>query len=112
MSTVYYHCVVSRSDGCRETATGRDGAREPNQPTKAQIDDTPKPINDPKEAANGKSQNKMVVDCYKKLDSSEVKAVEWRRKLGGMLMSILTKDQKDLRRKMTLIIRFPFVPDT
>jgi hypothetical protein len=29
------------------------------------------------------------VDCYKKLEPDEAKAVDWRRKLGGMLMHLL-----------------------
>lgn len=58
------------------------------------MDDTPKATNDPKDPA----QLRYVVDCYKKLDDKDLKAVEWRRKLGGMLMSILTKDNKELKR--------------
>lgn len=29
------------------------------------------------------------VDCYKKLEVDEAKHVDWRRKLGGMLMHLL-----------------------
>ncbi len=49
--------------------------KEVNQPTAAQMSDTPD--------ASG------VVDCYKKLEPDEAKAVDWRRKLGGMLMHLL-----------------------
>ncbi|KAK2627674.1 hypothetical protein QTJ16_002320 [Diplocarpon rosae] len=108
MGAVYYPCAISRSDGCRETATGRNGSKEPNQPTAAQMDDTPKQKNDPKDATNGQSQPKLVVDCYKKLDDKDLKAVEWRRKLGGMLMSILvTKENKDLKRRNWILKELP-----
>ncbi|EKD17436.1 transcription-silencing protein Clr2 [Drepanopeziza brunnea f. sp. 'multigermtubi' MB_m1] len=103
MGTVYYPCAVSRSDGCRETATGRDGSKEPNTPTANQKDDTPKATNDPKDPG----QLKYVVDCYKKLDDNDLKAIEWRRKLGGMLMSILTKDNKELKRRNWILKELP-----
>lgn len=51
------------------------GVKELNQPTPAQLDDTP--------------DKDGMVDCYKKLDPDEPKAIDWRRKIGGMLMHLL-----------------------
>ncbi|KAE8443425.1 hypothetical protein EG329_001906 [Mollisiaceae sp. DMI_Dod_QoI] len=70
----YYPLIVCRSDGQLEVIT-RSGVKELNQPTAAQLNDTPD--------ANGN------VDCYKRLEHDEAKAVDWKRKLGGMLMHLL-----------------------
>ncbi|CAG8977972.1 hypothetical protein HYALB_00001853 [Hymenoscyphus albidus] len=68
---LYYPITIVRSDGLFAVPT-RSGTSEPNEPTAAQQDDTP--------------DSKGMVDCYKRLDPEEPKAVDWRRKLGGMLM--------------------------
>ena len=70
----YYPLICHRTDGQFEVAT-RSGVKEVNQPTAEQMNDTPD--------ANGN------VDCYKKLDTEDAKHVDWRRKLGGMLMHLL-----------------------
>ncbi|KAN0096637.1 Transcription-silencing protein Clr2 domain containing protein [Hyaloscypha variabilis] len=70
----YFPLICHRTDGQFEVAT-RNGAKEVNQPTAEQMNDTPD--------ANGN------VDCYKKLEIDEAKHVDWRRKLGGMLMHLL-----------------------
>ena len=70
----YFPVTICRSDGQPEIIT-KGGVIELNQPTPAQLSDTPD--------ANGN------VDCYKKLGPEETKAVDWRRKLGGMLMNLL-----------------------
>lgn len=67
----YYPVTVCRSDGQVEIIT-TSGIREHNRPTQEQLSDTPD--------ANGN------VDCYKRLDEDDPKAIDWRRKLGGMLM--------------------------
>lgn len=67
----YYPLTILRSDGQLEVIT-KMGAREVNQPTAAQLNDTP--------------DKDGMVDCYKKLDHDEPKAIDWRRKIGGMLM--------------------------
>lgn len=69
----YYPITICRSDGLLEVKT--KGITELNQPTTPQLDDTP--------------DNDGNVDCYKKLESDEPKAVDWRRKLGGMMMHVL-----------------------
>lgn len=66
----YFPVAVSRSDGVLE-ATTKTGSKELNQPTADQLKE---------EAVQGK------VDCYRRLDHDEPKAVDWRRKVGGMLM--------------------------
>ncbi|QSZ34388.1 hypothetical protein DSL72_005980 [Monilinia vaccinii-corymbosi] len=70
----FHPVIICRSDGQLET-TAKTGAKELNQPTPAQLDD--------KEDAEGN------VDCYKKLEDDEPKAIDWRRKIGGMLMHYL-----------------------
>jgi hypothetical protein len=70
----YWPLTICRSDGQFEVLT-KANVKEVNQPTVAQMDDTPD--------ANGN------VDCYKKLEPDDAKAVDWRRKLGGMLMHLL-----------------------
>ena len=69
----YYPLLICRSDGQFEVAT-RSNVKEVNQPTAQQMDDTPD--------ANGN------VDCYRKLEVDDAKHVDWRRKLGGMLMHL------------------------
>lgn len=70
----FYPLTVCRSDGQLEIIL-KGGGREPNEPTAAQINDTPK--------SDG------TVDCYRKLEESDEKVLEWRRKLGGMTMRLL-----------------------
>lgn len=70
----YYPLTIERSDGQLEVIT-KMGVRELNQPTAAQLNDTP--------------DKDGMVDCYKKLDPGEPKAIDWRRKIGGMLMHLL-----------------------
>ncbi|KAF4632327.1 hypothetical protein G7Y89_g5800 [Cudoniella acicularis] len=70
----YYPITICRSDGQLAIAT-KGGLKELNQPTPQQQSDV--------QDANGN------VDCYKRLDPDEPKAVDWRRKLGAMLMHFL-----------------------
>ncbi len=70
----YYPLLICRSDGQTEVAT-RSNVKEANQPTAQQMDDTPD--------TNGN------IDCYRKLEVDDAKHVDWRRKLGGMLMHLL-----------------------
>ncbi|KAK0120557.1 hypothetical protein ONS96_010761 [Cadophora gregata f. sp. sojae] len=103
-SNTWYQCWATRSDGCRETFTGRDGARELNEPSAAQMDDTPKPPKNSKEAA----PKFLIMDYYKKLDPKDAKAMEWRRKLGGMMMTIMVpEDNKTLKRRKWILKEFP-----
>ncbi|KAL2070323.1 hypothetical protein VTL71DRAFT_13349 [Oculimacula yallundae] len=103
-STTWYHCWTTRSDGCKETFTGRDGARELNEPSLAQMDDTPKAPKNSKEAA----PKFLIMDYYKKLDPKDAKAVEWRRKLGGMMMNIMVPEEnKALKRRKWILKELP-----
>jgi hypothetical protein len=70
----YYPVKCHRSDGQLEIIT-KSGFKELNQPTAAQLDSKP--------------DKDGMVDCYKRLDPNEPKAVDWRRKIGGMLMHLL-----------------------
>jgi len=70
----YWPFTIVRSDGQLEVVT-RVGIKELNQPTAAQLNGTPD--------ANGN------VDCYRKIEPDDAKAVDWRRKLGGMYMHLL-----------------------
>lgn len=68
----YIPIYIARSDGKRETISPKTRKKEPNSPTEAQQDDRP--------------DSKGIVDFYKELDIGDAKEVDWRRKLGGMLM--------------------------
>jgi hypothetical protein len=70
----HFPVTICRSDGQTEVIT-KTGIQELNRPTAAQL--------------NGAPDAEGNVDCYKKLDYDEPKAVDWRRKLGGMLMHLL-----------------------
>jgi hypothetical protein len=67
----YYPITVHRSDGVFSITT-KSGVNESNEPTAAQQNDSP--------------DSKGNVDCYKRLDAEEPKAIDWRRKLAGMLI--------------------------
>lgn len=67
----YYPLYVLRSDGVTESRSSK-GAVEKNEPTKDQLDATPD--------RNG------VSDFYREVVEGEAKEIDWRRKLGGMLM--------------------------
>jgi hypothetical protein len=86
----YYPVHILRSDGLTEVTT-KAGVTELNQPTSAQLSDTPD--------ANGN------VDCYKRLEPDNPKAVDWNRKLGGMLMHLLGgKDHSGMNKSNALRI--------
>lgn len=70
----YYPLTVARSDG-EPTVPTKQGVKEPNQPTEEQMSDKP-------DVAGN-------VDCYKKLGIEDAKHIDWRRKLGGMMMHLL-----------------------
>lgn len=69
----YYPVTVCRSDGLLEVATNH--GMELNQPTPNQLNDKP--------------DEKGNVNYYRRLSESDAKAIDWRRKIGGMLMNIL-----------------------
>lgn len=69
----YYPVTICRSDGQLEVVT-KNGI-ELNQPTPTQLDDKP--------------DAKGNVDYYRRLSDIDAKAIDWRRKIGGMLMHIL-----------------------
>jgi hypothetical protein len=83
----YFPVTVCRSDGLLEITT-RLGAKELNRPTPTQLDETPD--------ADG------MVDCYRLLDISETKVVDWKRKLGGMLMRLLGGKEHAGMRNLSL----------
>src|ERR1700709_1472055 len=70
----YFPITICRSDGLLEITT-KLGVEELNRPTPEQLNETP--------------DNEGMVDCYRELDINEAKVVDWRRKLGGMLMRLL-----------------------
>ncbi|KAL3427368.1 transcription-silencing protein clr2 [Phlyctema vagabunda] len=70
----YRQIISARSDGLLEVAT-KTGTIEENRPTSAQRDARP--------SATG------VVNCYKRLEPDDPKAIDWRRKLGGMCKDVL-----------------------
>jgi hypothetical protein len=70
----YESISIVRTDGQFKIIT-KSGDVEMNQPTQDQLDDTPD--------AHG------MISKYRPLDSGETKALDWRRKLGGMLVQLL-----------------------
>ncbi|TAQ83995.1 hypothetical protein B7494_g7678 [Chlorociboria aeruginascens] len=83
----YYPLTVLRSDGLFEVLLA--GKKELNQPTPKQLDSTPD--------ANG------LVDYYRKVDKDDLKAVDWRRKLGTLLMRVLDSKNQYKRRDFILV---------
>lgn len=63
---------LSRSDGRLETTSLKSKKKEPNAPSAAQLN--------PNREVNGNR------DYYKSIEVGDTKEVDWRRKLGGMLM--------------------------
>lgn len=68
----YIPIYIARSDGKLETISPKTRKKESNSPTEAQQDD--------------RADAKGIIDFYKELDIGDAKEVDWRRKLGGMLM--------------------------
>lgn len=69
----YVPLVVCRSDGVQEYV--HNGISTPNQPKPKDLEATPN--------AQG------LVSIYKKVGPDDMKALQWRRKLAGMLMELL-----------------------
>lgn len=65
----FHPLYVRRSDGVLE---GTQKKREKNEPTADQLDPTP--------------DKKGVSDYYRLLSKNDAKHLDWRRKLGGMLI--------------------------
>lgn len=79
----FFPVYIARSDGKLEITT-KSGKKELNQPTDDQLDSSP--------------DKRGVSDFYKKLEDGDAKEVDWRRKLGGMLMRELGgKEHQGLR---------------
>lgn len=74
----FYPVYIARSDGKLEIAS-RSRKKELNQPTDEQLDSTP--------------DAKGVSDFYTKLEDGDAKEVDWRRKLGGMLVRELGRKE-------------------
>lgn len=86
-----YHLVyLARSDGKLEIIT-KAKKKEANAPTEAQLDDS--------------TDSNGTKDYYKALDVGDAKEVDWRRKLGGMLMREIGD-----KEHLGIIIRRPFPP--
>lgn len=76
----FYPLYISRSDGKLEI-TSKSRKKELNQPTAEQLDSTP--------------DSKGVSDFYIKLEDGNAKEVDWRRKLGGMLIRELGRKEHE-----------------
>ncbi|KAF2838748.1 hypothetical protein M501DRAFT_955621, partial [Patellaria atrata CBS 101060] len=70
--TRFYPLYVRRSDGKLEIPAGSKGKKDKNQPTDDQLDRTP--------------DAKGVSDYYREIGPDELKHLDWRRKLAGMLV--------------------------
>jgi hypothetical protein len=67
----FYPLYIRRSDGVLEV-TARHGKREKNEPTPEQLDPSP--------------DSKGVSDYYRLMSVNDAKYIDWRKKLGGMLI--------------------------
>ncbi|KAK8236018.1 hypothetical protein HDK90DRAFT_413966 [Phyllosticta capitalensis] len=89
--TRYYPIYVRRSDGKAETGSAKK--REKNEPTPEQLNTKPD--------ANG------VSDYYRPIGEDEPKHLDWRRKLGGMLMRVLAKPDSEHQHKAAVLVHLP-----
>ncbi|KAK0640461.1 Cryptic loci regulator 2 [Lasiodiplodia hormozganensis] len=89
--TRYYPLYVRRSDGKLETVHGKK--KEKNEPTPEQLNDTPD--------SNG------VSDYYRPIAEDEPKHLDWRRKLGGMLMRELAGPGSEHQHKACMLAALP-----
>ena len=69
--------IIGRSDGKRTVENSKSRQKEDNQPTKAQLQKT--------------VDSKGVQNYYQAVKIGHPKSMEWRKKLGGMLMNQLGK---------------------
>lgn len=76
MMPSYYPITVVRSDG-QSSVKRRDGTVELNQPTEEQLDQKVQ-----------KDKNDHCKDFYRKVPRGSEKDIDWRRKLGGMLIHL------------------------
>ncbi|KAL1615791.1 hypothetical protein SLS54_008796 [Diplodia seriata] len=89
--TRYYPLYVRRSDGKLETVHGKK--KEKNEPTPEQLNDKPD--------SNG------VSDYYRPIAEDEPKHLDWRRKLGGMLMRELAGPGSEHQHKACMLAALP-----
>ena len=68
--TLYYPLYIRRSDGKLQVKS--HGRAEANEPTPEQLDQSP--------------NEKGIFDFYKLCKDDDPKLLDWRRKLGGMLI--------------------------
>lgn len=74
----FYPLFVRRSDG-KLSVRSRTGPVEANEPLPAQLDQKPNP--------------QGVCDFYRECQDGDVKEVDWRRKLGGMLIREISPNE-------------------
>ncbi|KAF2494002.1 hypothetical protein BU16DRAFT_619196 [Lophium mytilinum] len=89
--TRFYPLHIARSDGKTEIPT-RTGKQQ-NGPTKEQLDRTP--------------DAKGMQDYYRELGPQEVKHMDWRRKLAGMLMREIGSPQDKDKATTSILYEFP-----
>lgn len=80
----YYPLIVCRSDGIR-AIRHRDGSTENNEPTKDQQKDEIK-----------RDKEQLYKDYFRRVERDSDKDIDWRRKLGGMVMHTTSRDPKQL----------------
>lgn len=86
----FYHSVtIARSDALLQVRR-RDGSLEPNQPTTEQLDQKVQ-----------RDKDESCKDYYRKVLRGSEKDIDWRRKLGGMLMH-LTGSPEQLEKQWIL----------
>lgn len=85
----YFPLYISRSDGRLETISLKTKKKESNSPNETQL--------------NASREINGNRDFYKSIEVGDLKEVDWRRKLGGMLMREIG-DKEHLGRQIKSII--------
>ena len=82
----YYALVVRRSDGKLQAKA--HGSSELNEPTKEQLNQAP--------------NSQGICDFYRLCKADDSKVLDWRRKLGGMLMKEMPAGAKEPKGRTSI----------
>ena len=89
--TLFWPIFPQRSDG--RTVVNNKGAPVRNGPTESQLDRTP----------NEQGQS----DYYRLIEKEDAKHVDWRKKLGGMLLREIGRKEDEDKWQLSILWDFP-----
>lgn len=84
----YFPLYLNRSDGRLETISLKSKKKESNAPNESQL--------------NAKREVNGNRDYYKPIEVGDAKEVDWRRKLGGMLMKEIGEKEHSGKKKLII----------